>query len=396
MTIKKCKGCGYEINYDLTYCPRCGKTIYKITDIIDRLFKGIIFLGLFISLGLFVFLVCTIDPVHKPHNKNNTIVELNTDKINKTNSSVEILEKLNEKLFSISIAYTIEDIEIDTNDKGYSVNIFIKNENIHPTHVGYTVIKKILNLLITNGQDPYKEQIKISALVMKRVKGETGQDMVMPFGFARYDYDNDTIVWADYDDNKFLNFSAERRIVQPNYKDLIETTLMDYENSDTDKFWKNLTVDDLFLARTHGLNINLKNFRKETLLTKVSRYTTSKDVIQFLINNGANVNDTDIDGNTPLIASVHNLNTQIMEELIKLGANVNMQNKGGQTAISIAVLSIVLGKEEYLKKINLLIKNGAKLDIKNNKGRTPINIIEDFHKIMEPELYNKLQQIITH
>lgn len=94
-----------------------------------------------------------------------------------------------------------------------------------------------------------------------------------------------------------------------------------------------------------------------TLINYGYEYTEGyKEVIEFLLSKGANVDDTplsgDLKGFTPLIFAVRDNKLEIAKLLVEHGANVNAINIYDQTPLSVAE-----GKPEM---INLLKSHGAK------------------------------------
>lgn len=184
-------------------------------------------------------------------------------------------------------------------------------------------------------------------------------------------------------------------VVKAVYSHLQEEEFSEEEVENANLFWGNLTLDDLRNAQSKGLILNSKNGHGENILMKVCKYTSNKNIVQFLVYNGLNVNDKDYSGNTALISSIRNQNTQIMNELIELGADINIQNSDGLTAFSI-ILSRLLFEDNVdnlLEKINLLLQHKAKLDIKNKRGKSPIDTMTTL-KGLNPVLYKEIQQLI--
>lgn len=99
------------------------------------------------------------------------------------------------------------------------------------------------------------------------------------------------------------------------------------------------------------------------------------DSIKLLIEFGATVNETQIDGFTSLMAAVENENEEIITYLIKNKADVNIKRNDGVTALSLACES------GNLKIVKSLVENKADINIKRNDGFTPLMIAAQFgHK----------------
>lgn len=112
--------------------------------------------------------------------------------------------------------------------------------------------------------------------------------------------------------------------------------------------------------------------------------------LQELITEGANINEKDTDGWTPLHYASRNGHLKIVKKLIKYQANANVQNNFGNIPIYFA------GSHGHLEIVKELIDH-SDLSIKNNYGRTVLDVaktneIEQFIKdylefpdIKEPE-----------
>jgi len=91
-----------------------------------------------------------------------------------------------------------------------------------------------------------------------------------------------------------------------------------------------------------------------------------RDIAELLLKNGANPNLAPFDGNTALIASVKAGNDSIAELLLDYNAEVNVANRKGLTPLHYAVWNGL----PYLT--DLLIYYGAKVNAQDNHGNTPL------------------------
>ena len=81
----------------------------------------------------------------------------------------------------------------------------------------------------------------------------------------------------------------------------------------------------------------------------------NSNIVEMLLENGANINDTDEHGLKPLMkASIYN-NTNVIELLLSKGVDIHYQNMNGATAILYASL------HSQKKAIQMLIANGASI-----------------------------------
>lgn len=88
-------------------------------------------------------------------------------------------------------------------------------------------------------------------------------------------------------------------------------------------------------------------------------------MIKFLLDNGANINNADKYGNSLLITSAGIGRKEIVEELLQAGRNVNNVNainSYGETAL------IAASKNGLVEICGLLLKNGADINIRDKKG----------------------------
>ncbi|KAJ8673859.1 hypothetical protein QAD02_005121 [Eretmocerus hayati] len=129
-----------------------------------------------------------------------------------------------------------------------------------------------------------------------------------------------------------------------------------------------------------GVDINLKTKTDvcgknstETPLQSVLRrfnYRSSEistDTVRFLIDNGADVMARDAFLNTPLHCMKHCFNKDVMELLIDHGAQINAVNVLGETVLFHACRVL-----DTTKKIKFLLKHGADINIENDQGYTPL------------------------
>jgi ankyrin repeat protein len=88
---------------------------------------------------------------------------------------------------------------------------------------------------------------------------------------------------------------------------------------------------------------------------------------QKLIQEGANINEVDRNGITPLMHSIWERKTETTKTLIKMGADINIQDKNGDSALHVAVYNC----DASMAKI--LIDNGADVNAKTNSGVTALH-----------------------
>jgi ankyrin repeat protein/predicted Ser/Thr protein kinase len=121
----------------------------------------------------------------------------------------------------------------------------------------------------------------------------------------------------------------------------------------------------------------------ETLLSAVTYGKV--DVVKSLLAKGANIDEKDSDGNTPLMIAAEGTaylpnNLPLVEILIGARASLEAQDSRGRTALHRAAA------EGRTKVAQLLLKSGAPVDPRTHDGATPLFYAVEFGKIPVLEL----------
>ena len=93
-----------------------------------------------------------------------------------------------------------------------------------------------------------------------------------------------------------------------------------------------------------------------------------KEIVEFLLRMGAEVNATTRDGQTPLHGSVQSGNMEIVELIINAGADVQAKRKDDRTALHIAA------ETGHGPIAELLISKDAEVDEVGNTGQTALHL----------------------
>jgi ankyrin repeat protein len=96
--------------------------------------------------------------------------------------------------------------------------------------------------------------------------------------------------------------------------------------------------------------------------------TGNLNIIRYLVDNGAEVNGKNWDGDTPLHIAASRGDYEIMSFLVSRGADVKARNKLQSTPLHHA------SYQTSFQPIQFLVENGAAVNATNHKNETPLNI----------------------
>ena len=150
-------------------------------------------------------------------------------------------------------------------------------------------------------------------------------------------------------------------------------------------------IDDLFsgdislvkAAIESGVDINkFYNIESSDAQTPLLWYASNDDdtsfkIVQLLLKNGADVDNGNSIGVTPLMQACHEGSEETAALLLKYNADVEASDNDGRTAIFYAVTRHVSPSDDFVK---MLYKAGADLDAVNNNGHTPLTVTWSIQK----------------
>jgi ankyrin repeat protein len=105
----------------------------------------------------------------------------------------------------------------------------------------------------------------------------------------------------------------------------------------------------------------------------LAAYLGQKDVTQYLLEKGANVNAMarNATGFTPLTGAIANNHVEISKILVKRGADVNHRYEGGASPLMEA------SQNGNLELVRFLLENGADPTAKTGDGKTPMSFAKE-------------------
>ena len=117
----------------------------------------------------------------------------------------------------------------------------------------------------------------------------------------------------------------------------------------------------------HGANVNMQNFVGETaLFTACARGL--EDKVEFLLENGADAHIADLDGATPLHAAAGQGDSSLIELLVRYGASVSAADDEGDSPLHWAV------REGKMEAAQALIQLGASISQCNEDGESALEL----------------------
>jgi ankyrin repeat protein len=118
------------------------------------------------------------------------------------------------------------------------------------------------------------------------------------------------------------------------------------------------------LTKTYGIDC-FDSYKRTLLILSASK---GKDkLLNYLIENGANINFQDKNGYSALHFASQNNEIEIIEILLNKGANPNIRDLYGNSPIWTAIFN---AREDF-SIVKLLLENNADIETKNNHGKSP-------------------------
>jgi ankyrin repeat protein len=117
----------------------------------------------------------------------------------------------------------------------------------------------------------------------------------------------------------------------------------------------------------HGADVNMQNFTGETALF-IAAQRGLEDKVDYLLENGANVHVKNLDGATALHAAAATGSEAIVVALVRYGSFLNAKDDEGDSPLHWAV------REGHAELVSLLVRLGADVNCVNNDGETPLSL----------------------
>lgn len=138
-------------------------------------------------------------------------------------------------------------------------------------------------------------------------------------------------------------------------------------------------IDIVKLLIEDGANINIKNQQGENALVASVIFNEDDTIFDYLLDNGIDKDIIVVSG-LPLITSTMFRNKKRIYKLLENGANPNLSNKFNQTSLHYAVNSE--NRIDSPTIIKLLIDYGANVDLCNYNNETPLYTAVSQYKLL--------------
>ena len=151
---------------------------------------------------------------------------------------------------------------------------------------------------------------------------------------------------------------------------------------------KQINTDNLFLEIQENKNESVKSFLLQNSIDIEDEYQRSPlinaaisnnvELINWLVENGADVNKKDTNGWTALFFAAQEVNPNIVKILLENKADPNIQDNHGNV-VAFTILRKWMGGKNFAS-LKEIVEHGADLTIKNNYNKFPLEIISDATK----------------
>lgn len=120
----------------------------------------------------------------------------------------------------------------------------------------------------------------------------------------------------------------------------------------------------------------------ENALHALARKPNQKEIINYFISKGVDINKVDSDGNTPFMnAAAANADVELLTALVGSVKNINQVNKKGASALSLAIRS------NTPAVVNLLLSNGADVNVVDADGNNLVAYLIDAYNAQRLEAF---------
>ncbi|MGH4137921.1 ankyrin repeat domain-containing protein [Clostridium sp.] len=126
-----------------------------------------------------------------------------------------------------------------------------------------------------------------------------------------------------------------------------------------------------------GIDINSHHseFLETPLHNLCARVNPQIDVITMILEKGAKVNEINISGKTPVFHCSFNYSVELLNLLVEYGADINVKDKYGNTLLHTDYNNCP--DEHFEEFLKVLLSLGLDINSKNSTGLTPLDYCEN-------------------
>lgn len=135
-------------------------------------------------------------------------------------------------------------------------------------------------------------------------------------------------------------------------------------------------VIELLINNGADINSNQSNYKEIPLHRACARIRPRMDIIKLLLERGSEVNTENITGKTPIFYCNFNFSVELLNLLLNNGADIKHTDKYNNTILhdDYIMCGDIEDFEEYLK---IIISLGLDINSKNNAGHTPLDLCKN-------------------
>jgi len=203
--------------------------------------------------------------------------------------------------------------------------------------------------------------------------------------------------------NIFENFDMDFESKDPAYAThkLIHLIIDDIDeawaNNRDNRFWTygNEKFDKISIKRVeellkYGADINAHDEKNNYgSLLNMAIFRNDFDLVKYLVENGANINDTNACGSTPIYCASADFSFEILEYLVEKGADINIPNDAGVLPLHNSI------HECDFKKAIFLLNSGSEIETQFSNIPRYLNKKDyKFQKLLCEKFPNQISKLI--
>ena len=238
-------------------------------------------------------------------------------------------------------------------------------------------IKGIITPLMS-GEKSFKEITETLALAADWVDWVDGVDGVDGVGsdklYSRMRFiKNIPAIGENFIKNTIISLISDVAKDKKSLKDIIDPL-----KSAIRKCCDYIKIDIINILLEKGADINAKDNYGRTPLMHAIQYGCSEEVIKILLEKGADINAKDNYGWTPLMYAIqYGCSEEVIKILLEKGADINAKDNYGWTPLMHAIHECEC--ECSKEVIKILLEKGADINAKDNYDCTPLMLLSSAH-----------------